>query len=126
MLISSEAFVQQFFWKYLDISMNREEYLFVKESFPVDPHVARMTDRFATTFGTSRDRRNYAFVLSQLRGRVLDNFLVFYRTIVHKFGADRPHAAIRIEPPTIEGLDRFVGHDEELFKMLLVSAHYFL
>ena len=126
MLISSEAFVQQFFWKYLDISMNREECLFVMGSFPVDPDVERMTNRFAHSFGTTRDRRNYAFVISQLRGRVLDNFLVFYSTMVHKFTAARPHATIRIEPRTLEGIDRFVGDDEELFKMLLVSAHYFL
>ena len=126
MLISSEAFVRQFFWKYLDISINREEYLFVKESFPVDPHAERLTSRFADSFGTRRDRQNYAFVLSQLRGQVLHNFLVFYRTMVHKFGTDRPHTAIRIDPPTLDGLDRFVGEDGELFKILLVSAHYFL
>tara|TARA_Y100000389_G_scaffold147858_1_gene146826 strand:- start:136 stop:516 length:381 start_codon:yes stop_codon:yes gene_type:complete len=126
MLISSEAFVQHYFWKYLDMSINRAEYMFIKESYPVNDHVERMINRFRHIFGTSRDYNNYAFVLSQMRDRLLENFLVFYKTMVHRFVHEKPHDDIRIDPATVEGLDKFVGDDVDLFKMVLISAHYFL
>ena len=125
--MSSEAFVQHYFWKYLDMSINRAEYIFIKENYPVNDHVKRMINRFRHIFGTTRDCNNYAFVLSQMRGKLLVNFLVFYKTMVHRFVHDnQPHDVIRIDPPTIEGLDKFVGDDVDLFRMVLISTHYFL
>lgn len=118
--------MQNYFWKYLDMSINRAEYIFIKENYPVNDHVECMMNRFRHIFGTSRDYNNYAFVLSQIQDKLLENFLVFYKTMVYMFVRDMSHDVIRIDPVTIEGLDTFVGNDVDLFKMVLIAAHYFL
>ena len=128
MLVSSETFVKHYFWKYLDISINKAEYVFVKDNCPVDADVCAMVNRFAHVFDSVRDIHNYTFVLSQLRDKLLSNFIVFYNIMVLRFvEGKRSHRRVTQESPvTIKGLCDIVGNDEELFKMVLISAHYFL
>lgn len=121
MLSSSETFVQHYFWKYLDITINKEEYLFIKENFPVNPDIKGLLQRFGHIFKSDIDLNNYLFILSQLHGKLLDGFLIFYATLVYKYiGLGGP------KPKTIGELDGFVGHDDNLMKMVLIGAHFYL
>ena len=121
MLTSSETFVQHYFWKYLDITINKEEYLFIKNNFPTNPDIHKLLLRFDHIFASDADMQNYMFILSQLQDMLLQRFLMFYSILVYKH-----IGKISYKPKTILELDEFIGDDDKLMHILLISAHYYL
>lgn len=121
MLTSSETFVQHYFWKYLDITINKEEYLFIKNNFPTNPDIHKLLSRFDHIFASDADMQNYMFILSQLQDMLLQRFLMFYSILVYKH-----IGKISDKPKTIVELDEFIGDDDKLMQILLISAHYYL
>ena len=121
MLISSEEFLHNFLWKYVDMHINIFELQTIKNIIRIDDNWRVLLDSFTHVFGNEMDKNNFLFVLSQFYHYTFIKFIHFYKVQVKKY--------FDISVSNISNhadLKNFINTNENRLKLLMICLyHYF-
>lgn len=126
MLVCSNDFAKGFLWKYVDMTINKAEFNFLKHRTPHNRDFEALFNKFAHVFCDPSDMHNYLFVVSIIEPFLLKSFMTFYSTNVQRFEELKGdnniyHHCIGSVIELIE----FIGTDDDKFKLLLISLYYY-
>lgn len=130
MLVCSNDFAKGFLWKYVDITINKAEFNFLKHRTPNNRDFETLFNRFADVFCDPSDMHNYLFVVSIIEPFLLKSFLTFYSTNVQRFDAlkaeeEEGELKTKLLLGSVVELIEFIGTDDDKFKLLLISLYYY-
>lgn len=121
MLTCSNEFAKGFLWKYVDITINKAEYTFLKNNTRYNTDFENLFNKFRHVFSESTDLYNYLFVVSIIEPFLFKSFLVFYSTNIQRFYNNIHYKKLA----STEELIAYIGCDENKFKLLLISLYYY-
>jgi hypothetical protein len=121
MICSSGEFVNNYLWKYVDMTITKKEWLHLTNKQVHEPIWIDFFFKFKHIFKDETDIYNYSFVLSNIEETVLKNFIMFYNTNIHRCLKNNHYIKIS----TIDDLLSFIDNDEDRFKLLLISLYYY-
>lgn len=124
MLVCSNDFAKGFLWKYVDMTINKAEFNFLKRRIPHNHDFETLFNKFAHVFYDPSDMHNYLFVVSIIEPFLLKSFMTFYSTNVQRFDELEGDNSYQCLGSVIE-LIEFIGTDDDKFKLLLISLYYY-
>jgi hypothetical protein len=125
MLVCSNDFAKGFLWKYVDMTINKAEFNFLKHRTPHNRDFETLFNRFAHVFCDPSDIHNYLFVVSIIEPFLLKSFITFYSTNVQRFGELKTQNDNYRSLGSVTELIEFIGTDDDKFKLLLISLYYY-
>jgi hypothetical protein len=121
MLICSNEFAKGYLWKYVDVTINKAEFCFLKNNTRYNTQFEELFKTFCQVFTDISDMYNYLFVISIVEPVLLKSFLIFYSTNIQRIYNNVNFKKIE----TIDGLVDYIREDEHKFKVLLISLYYY-
>lgn len=120
MITSSTEFLRNFLWKYVDMTINKEEYNILVSRFEYKTtNLYKLFERFRDVVQEEIDICNYIFILYCIENDYIDRFLIFYMMNVRYLGQQG------MELFSLDDLIDFVGKDKDRFKLFLISLYYY-
>jgi hypothetical protein len=126
MLVSSQDFVKNYMWKYVDITINKEELKILKKQKEYNPSIHSLFSRYRDIFVSEMDMENYLFVMSIIENSLMNKFLIFTETNIKRFYFTQDSTQMGKEESilTLDDLDRLIDNEDK-FKLLLISLYYY-
>lgn len=127
MLVSSQDFVKNYMWKYVDITINKEELKILKKQKDYNPLIYSLFSKYQDIFVSEMDMENYLFIMSIIEDSLMNKFLIFTNTNIKRFYSNQIGKELELESKpilTLNNLDKFIDNDDK-FKLLLISLYYY-
>ncbi len=121
MICSSSEFVNNYLWKYVDMTITKKEWTHLTTKHVHSTEWISFLSKFKHVFNEDADMFNYSFVLSNIEKKYFESFMVFYTTNIQRCLKKIEHCSIK----TMDELVAFVEADDEKFKLLLISLYYY-
>lgn len=120
MIISSTEFLRNYLWKYVDMTINKEEYDVIVSRFEYkNTKLYKLFETFKDIVKDDLDIRNYIFIIYCIDNDYIDRFLIFYMMNIRYMNLGETLLY------SIDDVIEFVGEDRDRFKLLLISLYYF-
>jgi hypothetical protein len=122
MICSSGEFVNNYLWKYVDMTITKAERVYLTKKQVHEPLWIDFLLKFKHVFKDESDIYNFSFVLSNIDEDIFKNFIVFYNTnVLRSSNTDIEF----FKMTSIEDMISFIGENDENFKLLLISLYYY-
>lgn len=124
MLVSTNEFVKSYYWRYVDMHLNKYEVEFLQARTVQDRACRRFLSRYRHLLSNPEtDIENLCSVLSHIEEQDLRTFLKFF---VIRMRMIREEAGVEIVSlRDYEDLEGYIQGDEELFNFFVVSLYYY-
>ena len=122
MLTSSDEFIKNYFWKYVDMNINKEEGYYLKSLIYQNKQWNDFFKKYEYFFIDCNEVSNFTIIISQLNQEEYKRFIKFYmrncRRIIFDMDWEKPMN-------TVQDLDDFISNDETKFKLFIVCLYYY-
>jgi hypothetical protein len=124
MLLSTNEFVKNYYWRYVDMHINRYELEFLQSRTVQDSSCRRFLNRYRHMLSNPEiDIENLCSVLSHINDSDLRTFLKFFVIRIRMIKEDSTSEMRLLRD--YEDLQRYIEEDEELFNFFVVSLYYY-
>ena len=124
MLLSTSEFVKNYYWRYVDMHINRYELEFLQSRTVQDSSCRRFLNRYRHMLSNpDSDIENLCSVLSHIKDGDLRTFLKFFVVRIRMIREDSG-SEMRILRD-YEDLQQYIEEDEELINFFVVSLYYY-
>lgn len=124
MLLSTNEFVKNYYWRYVDMHINRYELEFLQSRTVQDSSCRRFLNRYRHMLSNPDiDIENLSSVLSHIKDSDLQTFLKFFVIRIRMIKEDSTSEMRLLRD--YEDLEKYIAEDEELFNFFVVSLYYY-
>jgi hypothetical protein len=120
MLTSSDEFLKNYFWKYVDINVNIEEANYLKSIIYQNSQWIDFFTKYEKYFQSTNEIVNFSIIISQLEDADYKRFIKFYLR-----NCKRIINSNDITLTNINDLQTFIADDETKFKLFIVCLYYY-
>ena len=121
MLTSSDEFLKNYFWKYVDINVNIEEKNYLKSIIYQNSEWIAFFTKYQRYFQNTNEIVNFSIIVSQLEDADFKRFMKFYLRNCKRILNSKDLYVIE----NIHDLQRFIADDETKFKLFIVCLYYY-
>jgi uncharacterized protein YbgA (DUF1722 family) len=128
MLSSTGEFVKNYYWRYVDMHINKYELEFLQSRTLQDPGCKRFLSRYKHLLATPQaDVDNLCSVLSHINDHDLRTFMKFFliRVKTIREDANTGTGTDLMSLQTYEDLERYIDDQADLFNLFVVSLYYY-
>jgi len=123
MLTSSDEFIKNYFWKYVDININIEEANYLKSIIYQKSDWIVFFNKYQQFFQSSNEIVNFSIIISQLDTNDYKRFIIFYlRNCKRILNSEDEHIQ---NIKNVNDLQSFIADDEQKFKLFIVCLYYY-
>lgn len=123
MLTSSDEFIKNFFWKYVDININIEEANYLKSIIYQKSDWIDFFNKYQKLFQSSNEIINFSIIISQLETNDYKRFIIFYLRNCKRILNSEDENIENIK--NVNDLQSFIADDERKFKLFIVCLYYY-
>lgn len=120
MLTSSDEFLKNYFWKYVDINVNIEEANYLKSIIYQNSQWIDFFTKYKKHFQNKNEIVNFSIIISQLEDADYKRFIKFYLRNCKRILNSNDNI---IE--NIHDLQTFIAENETKFKLFIVCLYYY-
>jgi hypothetical protein len=123
MLTSSDEFIKNYFWKYVDININIEEANYLKSIIYQKSDWIVFFNKYQQFFQSSNEIVNFSIIISQLDKNDYKRFIIFYLRNCKRILNSEDENIENIQ--NVNDLQSFIADDERKFKLFIVCLYYY-
>jgi|TARA_Y100000389_G_scaffold155188_1_gene155790 hypothetical protein len=123
MLTSSDEFIKNYFWKYVDININIEEANYLKSIIYQKSDWIDFFNKYQKFFQSSNEIVNFSIIISQLDKNDYKRFIIFYLRNCKRILNSEDENIENIQ--NVNDLQSFIADDERKFKLFIVCLYYY-
>lgn len=123
MLTSSDEFIKNFFWKYVDININIEEANYLKSIIYQKSDWIDFFNKYQKLFQSSNEIINFSIIISQLETNDYKRFIIFFLRNCKRILNSEDGNIENIQ--NVNDLQSFIADDERKFKLFIVCLYYY-
>ena len=123
MLTSSDEFIKNYFWKYVDINVNVEEGNYLKSIIYQKSEWIDFFNKYEKYFQSSNEIVNFSIIVSQLDDNDYKRFITFYLRNCKRILNSNDNI-VKCNKNSND-LQIFIADDEEKFKLFVVCLYYY-
>ena len=124
MLVSTYEFAKSYYWRYVDMHLNKYELEFLQARTVQDSACKRFLSRYRHLLANPEsDIENLCSVLSHIEEQDLRTFLKFFAIRMRMIREDAGGEMVCLRD--YQDLEGYIRGDEELFNFFVVSLYYY-
>lgn len=123
MLTSSDEFIKNYFWKYVDININIEEANYLKSIIYQKSDWIDFFNKYQKLFQSANEIANFSIIISQLETNDYKRFIIFYLRNCKRILNSEDENIQNIK--NVNDLQSFIADDEQKFKLFIVCLYYY-